>query len=1139
MRSRRGMPDTIGRYEVRGTVGGGGMGDVYRVYDPVTRRELALKVLKFTYPRALHYFKREFRAVAALNHPNLVELYDLHVEEGQYFYTMELIDGTDFYIYVNGHNRVVTHAPTLTEATRLDRLRKAFVQLLRALAYLHAHGRIHRDIKPSNVLVDTQGTLKLVDFGIVKELLPGGVGQSLSQVFGTSTYFSPEQSLGSQVTAPTDLYAAGIVLYELLAGTPPFEGESAEVAVMHRTKQPPSLIQRVPGLPPDLAHVCLELLKKNPADRPSAVEALELLRAEVEPAAAATEFVGRRDARKILHEALTDVRGGHGRLVIIEGASGLGKTALIDEFGREARLYGAHLFTGDCVVRDHVPLRGLDTLVERIAEAYRRQTARILRRLPRTMRAPLLEGFTFLGELLPTREHGEDDGTHDLPEGLVALLRALADQRLLVLALEQLHLADETVCDTLEALYSQTDPAPVLVIATLRPDGVAPQSRVATFLEAVAHLPATRRISLRPFTPQETRQLIEDQLDAAPSWLADHIHTQSQGVPLFVAEMIDALHRDPDAAPPTLADTVAHRVAALPEPARQILAVLAVARRPPSTAVLELACDLDADAVHTALRALATAGLAHGESTNEGTVMVVPRHALIMDIVRHGFDAAAMEAIHARLARAYQGTGGAPGEVHHHWTAAGRPEAATDYAVRAAGRARRTDEVPRAIALLELALDAEDTPTRRIDLLCDLADSHARAGHFAAAAQALARLEDEDPEEARRWRARRGQLLILAGDLRAFDALRQDLPDDARTALATLLVALHPTRAAAVLGDQTGCRADLVRARLLATRPDPQAALAALAQVDACIEEDQRREPARRAAYALARVEALEALGRTTEAEDTVDEAAALLLHRLPTHDMTRVALLIARVRLALDRGQLKAARAAARPLLADLRRAAATATPVITMQARLHLESGELAAADRLLGELDGFLPEGAPTLLHVDRALIGIRRQLYGGDPEGARAALDALDKNPALTELAATRHPAAERALLLTRIRLTRALRRWQAGEPVDPRPLAAARHHLAATVPPPRTWPPLIAAFEHLIADDPATAAQQFEALTRTGDRPDHPVLHAIIRALLATARDRSGPDPRDERRRVERLVSEAGAIMPPELRAMGY
>ncbi len=208
-----GLPDRIGRYEVRGTVGGGGMGDVYRVFDPVTRRELALKVLKFTYPRALHYFKREFRSVARLQHPNLVRLHDLHQEGGQYFFTMELIDGEDLYVYVNGHDRIITDPKVLCRPERVSRVRNAMIQLLRALAFMHDHQCIHRDIKPSNILVDTSGRVKVVDFGIVKELLPGGEGQSLSQVFGTSTYFSPEQSLGSRVTSATDTYAAGVVLY--------------------------------------------------------------------------------------------------------------------------------------------------------------------------------------------------------------------------------------------------------------------------------------------------------------------------------------------------------------------------------------------------------------------------------------------------------------------------------------------------------------------------------------------------------------------------------------------------------------------------------------------------------------------------------------------------------------------------------------------------------------------------------------------------------------------------------------------------------------------------------------------------------------------------------------------------------------
>ena len=139
MSSTETTPKRIGRYDVLGELGGGGMGDVYRVQDSVTRRELArMKVLKFTYPRALHYFKREFRAVASLSHPNLVALYDLHFEDDQYFYTMELIEGCDLYVFVNGHNRVITELATLYQPARLDRLKRVLVQLLRGLCFLRS-----------------------------------------------------------------------------------------------------------------------------------------------------------------------------------------------------------------------------------------------------------------------------------------------------------------------------------------------------------------------------------------------------------------------------------------------------------------------------------------------------------------------------------------------------------------------------------------------------------------------------------------------------------------------------------------------------------------------------------------------------------------------------------------------------------------------------------------------------------------------------------------------------------------------------------------------------------------------------------------------------------------------------------------
>ena len=175
----------------------------------------------------------------------------------------------------------------------------------------------HRDVKPSNILVDRHGRVSLVDFGIVKELIPGGEGQSLSQVFGTSTYFSPEQSLGSNVGPAADLYSVGVVLYELLAGVPPFTGESVDVALAHRSTPPPSLVQRVPGSSPELILVCMALLKKDPLQRPTAREALEMLHAETDFHSPVNEFIDvyRPGDSFTAH---CRVQAGKGRFVLIE-----------------------------------------------------------------------------------------------------------------------------------------------------------------------------------------------------------------------------------------------------------------------------------------------------------------------------------------------------------------------------------------------------------------------------------------------------------------------------------------------------------------------------------------------------------------------------------------------------------------------------------------------------------------------------------------------------------------------------------------------------------------------------------------------------------------------------------------------------
>ena len=1135
----RRLPDKVGRYEVRGTVGGGGMGDVYRVFDPVTRREVALKILKFTYPRALHYFKREFRSVARMQHPNLVRLHDLHREGGKYFFTMELIDGVDLYVYVNGHDRLVSDQKVLCRPERVTRVRHALIQLLRALAYLHDNQCIHRDIKPSNILVDTSGRVKLVDFGIVKELLPGGEGQSLSQVFGTSTYFSPEQSLGSRVSSATDLYAAGVVLYELLSGTPPFEGDSADVAAMHRERPPPSLVQRVPGVAPDLALVCMELLSKDESQRPSAREALEMLDADADPETHAADFVGRRGPRKQLHAALEAVRAGEGRVVLIEGTSGTGKSALIDAFGQQARLFGASTFAGACVPRDHVELRGLDTVVERIAEAYRKQTARVLRRLPMAERAPLLGAFSFLAELLPASEHGDPSAwSGGGLLGLSAMLTRLAEKRLLILAVEHSHLADDATFDVLEALIG--DFPPILLLLTLRADRVERNSRAAAFLEVVRNHPAASRIQLGNFTLEETRLLLEDQLEEAPDWLVEHVHGETGGLPMFVAELGAELRRNPGVKP-TLNEIVARRVNGLDEDARRVLTAVTISPRGVPGLVLERACHLDGDGLFAALDSLEMADLVRTEVTSDGRQIAVPVQPDLLAVARQLLESDEARTMHELLARAYQASGGTAADLEYHWTVAGKPDRAPRFALKAAQEARSDGQHARAAELLALALKAEHQNQTAADLLAQLADSLTQAGRYLQAARALEALERTGGADAGSWRARKCQLFLMAGDLASFDASASGIPEGARVALADLLTPLEPGRAETMLGDARGALADLVRARLLASKQSGRSIAEAGGLVRDALHQIQRADPEKRAGVAIAEAVVLRAQGDVSGAADVVAEARA----GLRGMGLPKLRLMLGQAQIDLARGRFSDARAAGRVLLREAR-----ARGLIGLQARacilqasILLEAGLFRAADHLLDEANRCMPPEPLALPHLWLRLTRAARLFHAGKLDDAARALAALRDDGALQELLVRRTPAGAYALLQTRLCASHAIRMYEAGER-DPessalRGLRRACAGLEQALPRPDRWLLLLSALDDYLSGRPQAAGARLERTLMTPDAPlDNPRIEALSWTLLAASLRAAGRDDGEALGMAATLRREVGAAASPEAFLLG-
>jgi eukaryotic-like serine/threonine-protein kinase len=249
------------RYELGDPIARGGMSTVVRGVDTRLRRPVAIKLLRedlVADASARARFEREARSVARLHSPSIVQVYDVGIDGNQPYLVMELVEGETL------ADRIGRAGPLPPAAA------VAFAdQLLGALEVSHDAGVVHRDVKPSNVLLPADGGLKLADFGIAKAV--GSQTSSLTvagQVLGTPTYLSPEQVSGNTAGPPADVYATGVILYQMLAGRPPFTGEEPlGVALAHQREVPQPIEEAAPGVPPDLAAVVTRALEKDPAHR--------------------------------------------------------------------------------------------------------------------------------------------------------------------------------------------------------------------------------------------------------------------------------------------------------------------------------------------------------------------------------------------------------------------------------------------------------------------------------------------------------------------------------------------------------------------------------------------------------------------------------------------------------------------------------------------------------------------------------------------------------------------------------------------------------------------------------------------------------------------------------------------------------
>jgi eukaryotic-like serine/threonine-protein kinase len=778
------FPETIAgtRYRVSRLLGEGGQKRVYLAHDTRLDRDVAVSLLKTSLDaEGAARFAREAQTMGRLGeHPNIVTIYDIGDMEGRPYVVSQ---------YVEGGSLAELLASTGRRPLSLPQLLDLATQVCNALAHIHERGIVHRDLKPGNIWLGNQGKAKIGDFGLAIGIDFATITMKGTLV-GTVAYLPPEVALGLEARPQSDLYSLGVILYEMATGRRPFQGDHLMGVISQHINTPPVAPSwHNPEIPRALEMLILKMLAKAPEERPeSAAEVANALAGIGSQRAAPDDdghapdsrslarlamgvFVGRASETEHLRNSLNHAVTQDGRLIMLAGEPGSGKTRMVEQLATYARLRGIQVLTGKCyegegapafwpwvqVIRAYVQDHSAEDLrammgpgvidIAQIAPAIREK-------LPDLPEAPVLEPAQARFRLF---------------DSITTFLKHESRERPMLIVLDDLHWADKPSLLLLQFLSRELRETRLLVVGTYREQEVDQKHPLAEALGEMARQGPIERLQLSGLSEAEVAQFIE--LTAgidAPDRLAAAVYKTTEGNPFFVNEIVRLLVAEGQLSrtdlsgmftlgiPRGVREVIGRRLDRLPPDCHRLLTLAAVVGRDFSFSVLAPLSGIGEERLLEAL----------DEAVAARVVVEVPRaagqysfaHALIRETLYDELTAARRVRLHKNVGEALEKTYAKSLDTHlpelayHFHQAVAEGEAsevsrAIHYAERAAKRATALLGYEDAAAAYERAIDAlsrkrELTPRdeeRQIQLTLSMGEAQIKAGNLAAARQTFQR----------------------------------------------------------------------------------------------------------------------------------------------------------------------------------------------------------------------------------------------------------------------------------------------------------------------------------------------------------------------------------------------------------------